>query len=74
MSGDSLRTLNLLAGRPATFSMNLKDLTSPWALLAQIDRITGIFNAENSLLTVRNTLHVSLLGKLWVDALLALLY
>lgn len=74
MSGDSLHTLNLLAGRPATFSMNLEEVTSPWALLAHIDRITGIFNADNSLVTVRNTLHVSLLGKLWVDTVLAALY
>lgn len=54
--------------------MNLEDPASPWALLAHIDKITGIFNSDTSLIIVRNTLHVSLLGKLWVDTLLAAFY
>lgn len=44
--------------------MNTEDRMSPWSLLAEIDRITGIFKSDTSLMTARNTLHVSLLGKL----------
>jgi midasin len=58
--------LELLAGRPASFSMAMEDITSPWILLAHIDKVTGISRNCNSLVVVRNTLHVSLLGKLWV--------
>ena len=67
--GHSLPVLDLLAGRPASLAMNLEDPTSPWALLAEIDRITGIFKPGTSLMIARNTLHVSVLGKLWVNFL-----
>lgn len=46
--------------------MNSEDAASPWALLAEIERISGIFKSDTSLMIGRNTLHVSLLGKLWV--------
>lgn len=62
--GQSLPVLDLLAGRPASLAMNTEDHTSPWSLLAEIDTITGIFKSDTSLMNARNTLHVSLLGKL----------
>lgn len=64
VAGHLVPGLDLLAGRPSSLAMNTEDAASPWALLAEIDRITGIFQPDTSLMNTRNTLHVSLLGKL----------
>jgi hypothetical protein len=61
---EPLFTLELLAGRPASFSMDMEDTNCPWASLAHILRVTGIFNSRDNLKIVQNTLHVSLLAKL----------
>lgn len=62
--GEPLSILELLAGRPASYSVGMEGSNGPWALLAHIHRVTGTFNPRDSLMIIQNTLHVSLLGKL----------